>query len=129
MTRFTYLQKVRQKLPKATDSTIRNCFQKGGFAGLSINENYFYDPIPLTIPNDIPKTELLTIDDDFQTGSTLTEKDICSQMMTGNEELDDNGDDDDNDDPAPQPLSHRKILNVNHTMCTSLPSLQRYGGF
>ena len=86
------------------DVTIRNCFQNGGFITPSINEDYSYDSVPLPIPNNIPKTEFeewLTIDDDLQTASTLTEEDICSQVMTGSEELDDNGDDDEDDDSAP----------------------------
>lgn len=100
---------------EVTNKTIRNCFCKAGFATQSYDDDF----APSMLPNGIGEEEFrewVAIDDDLPTSGTLTEEDICAEIMASTEESPEDVGEEDEGDSTPLPPSYAETITALGTL-------------
>jgi len=96
-----------------TDTTVRNCFKKGGLTTIDVDEDIEVQPLPPE-PSDLTEKEYadwIAVDDNVPCSTGTTEEELCHQIMTGTVgAVESDEEDDTTPDPLPAPPSHGDML-------------------
>jgi len=111
-----------------TETTIRNCFRKGGFEA-NVDDDLQCEPIP--IPNDIDQhdyEEWLTVDDDLPTTANETEDEIVAGILSNKEEVEEEEEEEGSEDIDVPPSKPPSFTEMRKALDTLQKGFETYAG-